>query len=88
VEVEVYSDWPFQPRALIPILCIGAVSTFRSRAADDGGLNSLIFSFTRAEFDAIQGLQLVTVQHGESCREDFDEQRLYWDLWVLGRLEF
>ena len=87
VEVEVFSTRPFQPRALFPILCIGAASTFQSRPGEDGSLNRLIFTFPRETFDAIEGSQLVTVQHWEPCLADLDQQRLYWDLWVFGRIE-
>ncbi len=88
VEIEVFSTRPFPARALFPILCIGTRSTFRSRGGPNGGPNTLIFTFPREAFDAIEGAQLVTVQHGDQCLEDLDWQRLYWDLWVFGTMEF
>jgi len=32
-------------------------------------------------------MELVTVQHWDPCLADLDQQRLYWDLWVFGRIE-
>ena len=50
-------------------------------------MNALVFTLPRETFDAIEGSQLVTVQHWDPCLADLDQQRLYWDLWVFGRIE-
>ena len=87
VEVELFSTRPFPVRALPAMLCVGTERFTRSRFPEDGSLNTLIFTLRQDPFDAIQDASLVTVQHGDGCFLDLDQQRLYWDLWVFGPLE-
>jgi len=84
VEIEVFSTRPFLPRALAPILCIGTQAFTRSGSLQNGSLNSLLFTLTREEFEAVQDPALITVQHGDQCFLDLDQPTLYWDLWVFG----
>lgn len=85
VEVEVFSTRPFIPRALIPTLCIGGVASTRSRPAEDGSPNRLVFTYPDEEFDESEEAPLVLLQHWEPCAGDLEDQSLYWDLWVFGR---
>jgi hypothetical protein len=87
VEIELFSTRPFPVRALFPILCVGTQAFPRSRLADGGSLNTLIFTLTREEFDSIEDTSLATVQHGDQCLLNLDQMRLYWDLWIFGPLE-
>ena len=79
-EIEVSSSRPFPVRALWPELRIGTGAFLKSRSAEDGSLNTLIFMLTAEEFAQTSMGDPVSVVYGQGV---LPEER--WDFGLLDK---
>lgn len=80
VEIHLKSSRPFPVRAIPPVLQIGSKSFDRSKRAEGGELNSLIFVLSSKDFSHLQPADPVRVIYGRG-----ESPKQQWDFGVFGK---